>query len=176
MLRRERLILTGLQDQIIGLNGMNDSLDKHGVVLYNLYNRPDKCKWKEKEAGTMSREAGFGRLFRQLRARTGLTLREFCEENGFDPGNLSRLERGILPPPQSPSKIEEYARALGLEKDSDEWIEFYDQAALSRGQIPRSILSDEEVLARLPLVFRTLRGQRVTQEQIGDLIELIRGN
>ena len=35
------------------------------------------------------------------RKALGLTLREFCRRNGFDPGNVSRLERGLVPPPQT---------------------------------------------------------------------------
>ena len=43
----------------------------------------------------------FGELFKKLRLRLGMTLRKFCEENDFDPGNISKLERGLLPAPQS---------------------------------------------------------------------------
>jgi len=124
----------------------------------------------------MAGEASFGAFFKALRIKRGETLRLFCEKHGFDPGNISKLERGLLPPPQSRAKLEEYARALGLEEGSDDWYEFLDLAAIARGQIPRALLNDREILRRLPLVFRTLQGQPVTPEQIDELIELIRGN
>ncbi len=42
----------------------------------------------------------FGAFVRTTRKALGLNLREFCRRNGFDPGNISRLERGLTPPPQ----------------------------------------------------------------------------
>ena len=122
----------------------------------------------------MTKMEAFCEIFRRLRLKRGMTLRQFCQEYGFDAGNISKLERGRLPPPQSRDKLAEYASALGLMPGSDDWYEFFDQAALSRGRIPPAVLDDAEVLARLPLVFRTLRGERVTAEQLEQLIELIR--
>ena len=39
----------------------------------------------------------FGSYFKELRTKKGRTLRRFCELHGFDPGNISRLERGVFP-------------------------------------------------------------------------------
>lgn len=116
----------------------------------------------------------FGELFKSLRIESRQTLRRFCLENKFDPGNISKLERGRLSPPQSREKLAEYARALGLEEGSDGWFEFYDQAAACAGQIPKEILDDEELVGKLPLIFRTLRGEKLTEEQLKDLMETIR--
>ena len=116
----------------------------------------------------------FGEFFKELRIRRGLTLRAFCKTHGFDAGNISKLERGRLGPPQSREKLDEYARALGLEEGSDEWFEFYDRAAACAGQIPKEILDDEELVGKLPLIFRTLRGEKLTEEQMRDLMETIR--
>ena len=49
----------------------------------------------------MSNSNGFGAFFRASRKALGLTLSEFCRRNGFDKGNVSRIERGTVPPPQS---------------------------------------------------------------------------
>jgi len=111
----------------------------------------------------------FGEFFKQLRLRTGLTLRHFCEMHGFEPGNVSRLERGRSAPPQSPEALRRYATALGLEEHSEERQRFLDLAAACAGQIPADILSDEEVVARLPLVFRTLRGSKLPPEKLQEL-------
>lgn len=116
----------------------------------------------------------FGAFFQKLRLRLGKTLREFCLENGFDPGNLSKMERGMLPPPQSRQKLEEYARALQLVDGSDDWYEFFDLASISAGRIPDDVMSEEDIVARLPLLFRSLRGQEIDDERLTKLIELIR--
>lgn len=117
----------------------------------------------------------FGRYFAELRrTRTGLSLREFCAANGFDPGNLSKLERGKLSPPRARDKLETYARTLGLEEGSSEWFEFFDKAAASRGEIPEDVMQDPEVLDQLPVLFRSLRGERVPAEQLERLLEMLR--
>jgi transcriptional regulator with XRE-family HTH domain len=116
----------------------------------------------------------FGTLLRKLRAKRGLTLREFCLNNNFDPGNYSRLERGLYPPPHARKHLETYARALELIEGSDEWIEFFDVAAAARGEIPRDLLADAELVEKLPVLFRTLRGQPVSPEKLDELANLIR--
>ena len=79
----------------------------------------------------------FSSLLRKLRAKRGLTLREFCLQNHLDPGNYSRLERGLYPPPQGHEQLEKYARALGLTEGSDEWLEF---STLQRQRAAKSLV------------------------------------
>jgi len=119
-------------------------------------------------------ETLFGDFFKKKRIELGKTLRQFCLENNLDPGNISKLERGLLPPPQGNDKLEEYARYLHIKKGSDDWYEFFDLARLSAGRIPEEILSDKALLSKLPLVFRTLKGQRLTKEQLNKLAEKIK--
>ena len=116
----------------------------------------------------------FGSYFKELRTRKGWSLRRFCEANGHDPGNISRLERGVFPPPESPQKMREYAKALALKEGTEEWIEFFDRAAAARGQLPADLRADEKLVGRLPLLFRTLRGRKVTPENLDQLVEMIR--
>lgn len=117
----------------------------------------------------------FGRYFAKVRREhSRVSLRKFCEKHGFDPGNISKLERGKLPPPASREKLVEYATALGLEEGDEEWLQFFDYAAATRGEIPPELLADEEVADKLPLLFRTLRGDRVDEDDLDDLIEMIR--
>lgn len=116
----------------------------------------------------------FGQFFKRCRIELGVTLRAFCEQNGLDPGNLSRLERGLLPPPQSEEKLTQYARALCLKPGDDRWLEFFDLAAAEQGRIPKDILSDEEVVEKLPVLFRTLRGEKVSEEELNALLDKIR--
>ena len=116
----------------------------------------------------------FGAFFKERRVATGMTLRAFCERHKLDPGNLSKIERGILPPPEADSKIEEYAVKLGLKPGSSVWYEFFDLAAAERGRFPKDLLSDDEVLGKLPVLFRTLRGAKVSDRHLDQLIERIR--
>ena len=76
--------------------------------------------------------------------------------------------------PNSDEKLRGYARALKLKKGTDEWQRFFDLAAVSRREIPEDIMSDEELVKRLPLVFRTLRGQKVGDAQLDALVDKIR--
>ena len=101
-------------------------------------------------------------------------MRTFCQKYGFDPGNISKLERGRMGPPESEAKLTQYAKALGLKRSTDEWYEFFDRAAAERGRIPNDLLSDGELVGKLPVLFRTLRGEKVDDAQLDDLIEWIR--
>ncbi len=97
----------------------------------------------------------FGDFVRSRRATLGLPLRVFCEKNGIDPSNWSKIERGRLQPPQG-STLDRYGRALKLKQGSAEWFEFRDLAAVEAGRIPPD-LTDRDVAGRLPILFRTLR-------------------
>lgn len=113
----------------------------------------------------------FGALLKELRLNSGQTLREFCSIHGFDPGNYSKIERGLFSPPQS-DKVAIYAKALGVEKGSSIYVELLDRAAVDRGELPHDLLSDEKLVAELPLLFRALRGP--TEQQLTELVEKLR--
>jgi transcriptional regulator with XRE-family HTH domain len=119
-------------------------------------------------------KAAFGALFKELRIGQQMTLRQFCEARGYDPGNISKLERGLLPPPESEAKLTEYAKALRIRRGSDAWYEFFDLARAARGKLPPEVLRKRDVVARLPLLFRTLRGHKVSERKLNELIEMIR--
>ncbi|MHC4397612.1 MAG: helix-turn-helix domain-containing protein, partial [Planctomycetota bacterium] len=116
----------------------------------------------------------FGHFFKEMRLKTELSLRQFCMEHSLDPGNVSRIERGIASPPQSREKLAEYASYLGIEQDSDDWYDFFDYAAAATGRIPQDVMSDEELVKKLPVVFRTLRGQALSAEKLRELAESVR--
>lgn len=111
----------------------------------------------------------FGQYFKEKRMALGKTLRQFCLDNGLDAGNISKIERGILAAPQSREKLEKYATYLGIIEGTDEWFEFFDRARTDAGRIPEEILADRNIVSHLPLVFRTLRGQKLTAEQLDGL-------
>jgi len=58
----------------------------------------------------------------------------------------------------------------------DDWYQFFDLAAAESGKIPKDILSDEEVVEKLPILFRTLRGKKVSDEKLNKLVRKIRGH
>lgn len=116
----------------------------------------------------------FGEFFRDRRLEIGQTLRSFCLKNGFEPSNVSKLERGRSAPPQAEEVLSRYAQALQLEQGTDGWRNFFDLAYACNGIIPPELLSDEEVVSRLPVLYRTLRGEKISDEQFENLVELIR--
>jgi transcriptional regulator with XRE-family HTH domain len=116
----------------------------------------------------------FGQFFKKKRIELGMTLRQFCLENNLDPGNISKIERGILPPPTNAEKLGQYAKSLNIKEGSNDWYEFFDLAHASSGRIPKEILSNKDLVSKLPLVFRTLRGQELTKDQLNKLGEKLK--
>lgn len=122
----------------------------------------------------MSVGSSFGEFFKQQRLGLRKTLRQFCQENRLDPGNISKLERGLLSPPQDRTKLEEYAHYLRIKKGSDDYYTFFDLARISAGQIPEDVLADSAIVDKLPILFRTLRGQKVSAEKLKELVGIIK--
>jgi transcriptional regulator with XRE-family HTH domain len=116
----------------------------------------------------------FGEFVHAARIKRGLTLREFCRINELDPGNWSRIERGLQAPVKSRTILEEIARTLGFEDGSDEWQTLFELASI--GFIPRELLDDAAIVDKLPVFFRTLRGEKPSKEELERLIEKIRGS
>lgn len=115
----------------------------------------------------------FGEFFKSKRISLNLTLRQFCEAHNLDAGNLSRIERGVSPPPKSDEKLKKYAKYLKIKEGTDDWYEFFDLAAAESGRFP-SELMDKEVLERMPVFFRTLRGKKLSKEKLDKLIKVIK--
>ena len=116
----------------------------------------------------------FGKFIKQIRDRQRLGLREFCLENRHDPSNWSKIERGVLAPPRDEETLRTWAKQLGLKERSDDWLKFFDYAAVDSGRIPDYILKDEKLVAKLPVFFRTISGQKPSREDLEKLVELIR--
>ena len=119
----------------------------------------------------------FGKFAKELRLKTGFTLRRFCIEYNYDPGNYSKIERGLSAPPSSEEKQEKFAENLGLLRDSEDWIKFFDLAAICKGKIPSSIMSEDKIVAKLPFIFKVLRGDELGEidKKLMDLVQLIKG-
>ncbi len=124
----------------------------------------------------MAAKMTFGEFFKEKRIEQRITLRRFCLDNNLDPGNISRLERGAMAPPQDEEILQRYAKALGIKKGTDDWYTFFDLAATDRGIIPKDLMSDQEIVKMLPAFFRTLRGQKPTEEEMRKLTEKLRNS
>jgi len=114
----------------------------------------------------------FGEAFKGHRLSLKMSLRRFCQANGLDPANISRLERNLLPPPKG-ERLHAYARALQLAEGTDEWYEFCDLAAAAKGEFPDD-LRDDELIRQLPALFRTMRGNAPSGERLDQIVELLR--
>lgn len=115
----------------------------------------------------------FGEFFRSKRISLGFTLRTFCNRFGFDPGYISRIETGVLLPPKDKDALFAFAKALGIKETSTDSVTFFDLAYIAKGQVPKDILAKEKAPKFLPLLFRTVRGQRLTKKKLEELVDLI---
>lgn len=113
----------------------------------------------------------FGDYFRSKRISLGLTLRTFCERFGYDPGNISRLERNILPPTLDDEKLTGYATALQIKRDSQDWVLFHDLAYAAKNSIPKDIRKHN--IDFLPAFFRTIRNKKMDKQKLQELIEFL---
>ena len=122
----------------------------------------------------MKTDEMFGDFFKRKRQELGLTLRQFCLKNGLDPGNTSKLERGRLAPPIQEDILDAYERMLNIRKGSRECTKFRELAAIGAGRIPREFLEDQELMKKLPVVFRLTRDRKINSERLERLIDMIR--
>ena len=116
----------------------------------------------------------FGKLFKELRQKKGYTLREYCRTFRKDPSYISKIERGKLAPPIHDHDLKELAYSVGLKENMDEWDNFFSTAHVSAGRIPHAIMSDEDVLPFLPVLLRTVTGEKLTEEKLRALVEVIK--
>jgi len=112
----------------------------------------------------------FGNKIRDLRLERKLSLRKFASESDMDSGNLSKIERGVLPPPSS---IDHYGKAFGFKKGSPEWTELDDLARSSLAA--KSFINvDAEVAKKLPQFFRTIDNKNLTSDKLEKLLEVLK--
>lgn len=116
----------------------------------------------------------FGQFIKEKRITLGVTLRAFCQRQSYDPGNHSKLERGIFNPPDDDGFMGKLAKALHIKSGSSDWFEFYSLANVARQQIPKVLMDDAEVVEKLPVLFRTLQGEPLPEEKMDELIDFIR--
>jgi transcriptional regulator with XRE-family HTH domain len=121
----------------------------------------------------MEENATFGAWLKGQRTLKRLTLRAFAQKAEIDPGNLSRYERGVLAPPQDEMVLGRIGAALGLRPGSREWKEMVDLAAIGAGRIPPDIARDPRLLGALPILFRAVKGKKLSRENLIRLAQRI---
>ncbi|MFH0739952.1 MAG: helix-turn-helix transcriptional regulator [bacterium] len=118
----------------------------------------------------------FGEKLKNIRAKKEMSLREICKAVNYDPSNWSKIERGQLAPPSDEKVLDKWATALGIPKKSKEFQEFIYQAKIAQGIIPQDIMTRENLVNCLPAIFRTLRNEKPTKEEIDKLIEILKAS
>ncbi len=114
----------------------------------------------------------FGEFIRNLRIDKNLTLREFCRAAKLDPSNRSRIERGLASSPKSKCVLQGIAKILNIGERTEEYNTLFDLAAISH--IPTDLVSDERVIDKLPVFFRTIRGEKPSREELEELIRIMK--
>ena len=92
----------------------------------------------------------------------------------MDASNWSKIERGLLSPPQDEEKLRRIGELIGIEQGSDEWQAMKDLSRIGAQMLPEDIATDRRIVNALPLFFRTVRSDKPTAEELDRLIELIK--
>ena len=123
----------------------------------------------------MSRKAeSFGAYLRSLRLKAGYGLRKFAARVGYQPSNLSNLERGKLRPPRDPERLEELADALGLAEGSAERDKFFDLAREARdAPLPADLEGYARKRKAVAVLLRAARDKQLTDQDLEAVVEHI---
>lgn len=98
----------------------------------------------------------FASTIKAMLVLSGTTLRDFCRTHDLDASYISKISRGLLPPPVSERIIEQYADAFNVRKGSPARQRFIDLAAAANGILPPD-LRHPAVYKELPALFRRWR-------------------
>lgn len=99
-------------------------------------------------------------------------MRQFCRLADLDASNWSKIERDRLPPPKSRQQINDIASILSIPKESEKWNTLLDLAAI--GHVPKELWNSQSVAERMPMYFRTARGEKPDPEAFKELMKLFR--
>lgn len=111
----------------------------------------------------------FHQFVKEKRMEKQITLREFCRSAEVDPSNWSKIERGLAEAPKSKEFIDRIAAVLALNRE--EKATLHDLAIIE--SIPEDLRPEEEILEKLPIFFRTVRGDKPSEEELRELIRMI---
>jgi len=110
----------------------------------------------------------FEDFIKEKRMAANLTLRQFCIAASVDPSNWSKIERGMSEPPKSRQMLDRIAGIFQLDQNDKETL--IDLAIVA--SIPRDF-REEKIIDKLPIFFRTVRGEKPTEAELKKLLEVI---
>ena len=116
----------------------------------------------------------FGEFVRDRRLELELTLRTFAGQIQMDAANYSKIERGVLEPPEPGPKLTAIRQALQIQEDSPECRELTRLAELGKNRIPENIRNNQIAMAGLPVLFRSLEETELTEEKFNELVEFLK--
>ena len=105
----------------------------------------------------------------EKRLEREITLRQFCRDLEVDPSNWSKIERGIAPAPKSKEFRERIAEVLAL--NTEEIATLNDLATIEF--IPEDLRPEEKILEKLPIFFRTGRGEKPSKKELEELLKAL---
>jgi transcriptional regulator with XRE-family HTH domain len=107
-----------------------------------------------------------------LRTKKCASLRKFCLQNEIDSSNISKLERGVLPPPNE-KVLKYYAECLGLKEGSPERLDLFELASAEKIKLPKH-LSESELVERIPALFRAARTKKGAKHIVAKLKKILK--
>ena len=116
----------------------------------------------------------FGEFVKERRIARDITLRRFCQSIDWDASNWSKIERGLLAPPQDEEKLKRIAEIIGIEQGSENWQAMKDLSRIGAQKLPDDAVTHRRILKALPLFFRTVRSDKPTAEELDKLIASIK--
>lgn len=113
----------------------------------------------------------FGAFLKKLRLTAGYGLRRFADLIEIPASNLCDIEHGRRNMPNN--HLESTAEALGLEKDSPNWVKFFDLARKSN-ELPADV---QKIAHRrlIPALLRTVDNAQLSDKDLKRLIKDIQG-
>jgi transcriptional regulator with XRE-family HTH domain len=117
----------------------------------------------------------FGGFVKDIRLQNKIIARDAAQNAGMLPSNFSKLEHGALKPSADSARQKMLATAIGLELGTAAADRFFDLAADANEAVPADIadiISEDDAW---PLLLRTAGNKRLTEEDIKQLIEIVRG-
>jgi len=117
----------------------------------------------------------FANFIKERRLGQDLTLRQLCQNTGYDVAYISRLENGLIDAPSDIEKLKALAKAYSIQLGSETWMEFSDLAATSRRSVPEDTYANPVVPRFLPVFYRKMRKDKLTSEDIKQLTSLLTG-
>ena len=115
----------------------------------------------------------FGKLVTARRAALRLTLRDCAIRSGISAGNLSKIERGRLAPPQNTEVLSRLSGALELDS-AEARKSLMDVASIEKGRAPAAVVKDADLAGSLPLLLPTVSSRPLDETGFARLLEMIR--